>query len=87
MTQKLITNMVRNLRIQARVTYMLRGGNFWREKKSSEHIDMGSIFEDLVATSPTVKTDHKSDKRFELRNILNFWISQLMRDDVSSFVF
>ena len=33
---------------------------------------MGSSFEDLVATSPTVKTDHKSDKRFELPNFLNF---------------
>ena len=48
---------------------------------------MGSIFEDLDATSPTVKTDHKSDKRSELQNFLNFQISHLMRGDVSSFVF
>ena len=27
------------------------------EKKFSKHVDMGSSFEDLVATKPTVKTD------------------------------
>ena len=31
-----------------------------QKKISSKHIDMGSSFEDLVATSPTVKTDLKS---------------------------
>ena len=45
---------------------------------------MGSSVEDLGATSPTVKTDLKSDKRFVLKNILNFQILHLMRDDVSS---
>ena len=40
---------------------------------------MGSSFEDLAATSPTVKTDSKSDKRFELQNILIFLILHLMR--------
>ena len=50
-----------------------------QKKKLSEHIDMGSSFEHLVATSPTVKTDSKSDKRFGLQNILNFRISHLMR--------
>ena len=48
---------------------------------------MGSSFEDLDAKNPTVKTDHKSDKRFELQNILNFLISRLMRDDIINFVF
>ena len=36
---------------------------------------MGSSFEDLDALSPAVNTDHKSDKPFELQNILNFQIS------------
>ena len=48
---------------------------------------MGYSFEYLDATSPTVKTDHKSDKRFELQNILIFLIWHLMRDDISSFGF
>ena len=48
---------------------------------------MGSSFEDLDATSPTVKTDHKSDKRFELQNILNFWILHLIQDDITYCVF
>jgi hypothetical protein len=39
---------------------------------------MGSSFEDLIATSPTVKTDSKSDKRFDLQNFLNIWILHLM---------
>jgi hypothetical protein len=29
-------------------------------------------FKDLIVTSPTVKTGPKSDKRFELQNILDF---------------
>jgi hypothetical protein len=29
---------------------------------------MGSSFEDLIATSPTVKIDPKLDKRFDLQN-------------------
>ena len=33
---------------------------------------MESSFEDLVTTSPTVKTDFKSDKPFDLQNFLNF---------------
>ena len=33
---------------------------------------MRSSFEDLVATNPTVKTDHKSDKPFDLQTFLNF---------------
>jgi hypothetical protein len=41
---------------------------------SSKHINMGSSFEDLVVTSLTVKTVCKSDKRFDLQNILNFLI-------------
>ena len=65
------------------VTYILQSGNsrvirlvtFGSKKISSEHINMGSSFEDLDATSLTVKTDYKSDKRFELKNILNFYIS------------
>ena len=39
---------------------------------------MGSSFEDLVATSPTVKTHHQSDKQFELENFLRLRISNLM---------
>ena len=47
-------------------------GNFWVKKNiSPEHINMVSSFEDLDATSVTMKTDHKSDKRFEQQNILN----------------
>jgi hypothetical protein len=50
-------------------------GNFWvRKKKSSEHINMGSIFEDLIATSPTVKMDFQSDKWFGLQSFLNIQI-------------
>ena len=45
------------------------------KKMSSKHIDMGSSFEDLVATSPTVKTDLESDERIKLQNILNFQLS------------
>ena len=48
---------------------------------------MGSSFEDLVATSPTVKTDLKSDIRVELQNFLNFWIFAFNSYDVSFFVF
>ena len=44
---------------------------------------MGSTFEDLDAISPMMKTDHKSHKRFELQNILNFRIRHLMQDDIS----
>ena len=40
---------------------------------------MGSSFEDLVATSPTVKTDLKSDIRVELQNFLKFSILHLIR--------
>ena len=58
-----------------------------QKKKFSKHIDMGSSFEDLVATSPTVKTNFKSDKRFGLQNLLNFRVSHLMRDDISFFGF
>ena len=65
------------------VTYVLQTGNLrvkslitFRSKKiSSEHIDMGSSFEDLDTTSLTVKADHKSDKRFHVHNILNSRIS------------
>jgi hypothetical protein len=35
---------------------------------------MGSSFEDLVATSPTVKMDFQSDKRFGLQSFLNIRI-------------
>jgi hypothetical protein len=48
---------------------------------------MGSSFEDLVATSLTVKRDFQSDKWFELQSFLNFRISTLNADDVSSFIF
>ena len=61
------------------VTYVLEVGHFWVKKKSSKHINMGSSFEDLVAISPTVKTDPKSDKRFDLQNFLNFRFLHLMR--------
>ena len=39
---------------------------------------MGSSFEDLIAISPAVKTDLKSDKPFDLQNIFKFRISHLM---------
>jgi hypothetical protein len=59
------------------VTYLVpldnshvRGGLLLGPKKV--HINMGSSFENLVATSLMVKTDPKSDKRFGLQNILNF---------------
>jgi hypothetical protein len=45
---------------------VLEVDNFLAGKKSTKHINMGSSFEDLVATSPTVKTDFLSDKWFEL---------------------
>jgi hypothetical protein len=47
---------------------------FVLEKKAPEHINMGSSFEDLVATSPTVKIDFQSDKRFGLLSFLNIRI-------------
>jgi hypothetical protein len=40
---------------------------------------MGSSFEDLIETSPSVKTDIQSDKWFELQNILNIRTLHLMR--------
>ena len=49
--------MLGNLCIKDRVTYMLRGDNLWVKKKLSKHIDMGSSFEDLIATSIMMKTD------------------------------
>jgi hypothetical protein len=57
---------------------VLQVGSFWVREKSSEHINMRSSFEYLVVTSTTVKSDYKSDKRLELPNFLNFWISHLM---------
>ena len=63
---------------------------FGYEKNSSEHSDMGSSFEDLNAMRPTVKTDRKSDKRFELQKFLNvriFSFSKKIRGDVNRFVF
>ena len=36
------------------------------KKKSSKHINMGSSFEDLVATRPTVKTESNFNKNSEL---------------------
>ena len=42
------------------------------KKKSLKHIDMGSSFEDLVVTSPAVKTESHLDIRFELENISKF---------------
>ena len=72
--------MVGNLHVMGLVT-------FGSKKISSKHINMGSSFEDLDAKSPTVKTDRKSDKRFELQKILNFLILHLMRADIINFVF
>jgi hypothetical protein len=40
---------------------------------------MRSSFEDLVVTSPSVKTDFQSDKQFALKNILNIRIFHLMQ--------
>ena len=58
----------------------VRGGSLLGpKKKSSKHINMGSSFEDLVAISPTVKTDPKSNKRFDLQNFLNFRFLHLMQ--------
>ena len=71
---KLIVCRVGNLHTTVRITQVLLVGNFWFQKKSSKHIIMGSSFEDLVATGPTMKTNHKSDKRFDLQNILKFKI-------------
>jgi hypothetical protein len=48
---------------------------------------MGSSFEDLAATSLTMKTNFRSDKWFELQSFLNFWIFTLNADDVSNFRF
>jgi hypothetical protein len=48
---------------------------------------MGSSFEDIIATSLTVKTDFQSDKWFELQSFFKFWISTLNADDASSFSF
>ena len=56
------------------VTYILNPSNllvmglvtFVPNLFSSKHINMGSSFKDLDATSPTVKTDRKLDKQFEL---------------------
>ena len=72
---KLIVCRVGNLYTTVRITQVLLVGNFWvKKKKSPKHIIMGSSFEDLVATGPTMKTNHKSDKRFDLQNILKFKI-------------
>ena len=59
---------VGHLYVAGWVTCVLEVGYFWVRKNSSKHINMGSSFEDLVATSPTVKTDPKTDKRFGLKN-------------------
>ena len=48
---------------------------------------MGSSFEDLVATNSTVKTNHKSDKWFDLQNIFKFQIFAFNSSDVSICVF
>lgn len=48
---------------------------------------MGASFEDLAATSLTVKTDFQSDKRFALQSFLNIRIPALNADDVSNFGF
>ena len=48
---------------------------------------MGSSFEDLVATSPTMKTDTKPDKRFELKKHFKFSKFALNDDNVSNSVF
>jgi hypothetical protein len=40
---------------------------------------MVSSFEDLIKTSPSVKMDFQSDKRFELQNILKIRTLHLMR--------
>jgi hypothetical protein len=48
---------------------------------------MGSSFEDLVETSPSVKIDFQSDKRFEQQNFLNIRTLHLMRmTSVVSFI-
>jgi hypothetical protein len=70
---------VGNLYAIAWITIVLEVDNFSVKKKSSKHINMGSSFEDLVETSPSVKTDFQSDKRFELQNILNIRTLYLMR--------
>lgn len=36
-----------------------------KKKKLLKHVNMGSSFEDLATTKPTVKTDHQSGQRFE----------------------
>jgi len=59
------------------ITHLLQVGTFLvRIFLKKKHI-MGSSFEDLVTTSPTVKTDFKSDKWFEVQNILNFHIFRI----------
>jgi hypothetical protein len=40
---------------------------------------MISSFEDIVETSPSVKTDFQSDKRFDLQNILKIQTLYLMQ--------
>ena len=67
--------------------YVMGVVTFGSKKKLSEHIDMGSSFEDLITTSSTVKMDSKSNKRFGVQNFLNFLVSHLMRDDISFFIF
>ena len=71
-------HLVGKLLIMFWITHGLLVGNFWGKKKLSEHINMGSSFEDLDAISPTVKTDTKSDEWSELQNFLNFQNSHLM---------
>jgi hypothetical protein len=46
---------------------------------------MGSSFKDLVMTNPTVKMDPKSDKPFELQNILNFIFFTFNGTDINNF--
>ena len=46
---------------------------------------MGSSFEDLVASSPTVKTVFQSNKQFELHNILSFRIFTFNVADINNY--
>jgi hypothetical protein len=46
---------------------------------------MGSSFEDLVVTSPTVKTDFQSDKQFGLQKLFKYLDFALNLDDVNNF--
>ena len=66
MGSRLMVNTMDNLHTTTWITYMLLVGNFWVKKKTSEHINMGSSFEELDATSLTEKTDFQLDRRFEL---------------------